>query len=70
MQALLSALSAGDDAAVSAAVSAMVYTPHWHIVRLRVLRAGHVIADVGRPYVIAPVTGTIRQHGRTLGSSS
>ena len=67
-KALLSALSAGDNAAVSAAVSAIVYTPHWHIVRLRVLRAGHVIADVGGPYVIAPVTGTIREHGRTLGT--
>ena len=48
-KALLSALSASDNAAVSAAVSAIVYTPHWHIVRLRVLRAGHVIARRRRP---------------------
>ncbi|HTY97293.1 MAG TPA: hypothetical protein VMB91_09660 [Solirubrobacteraceae bacterium] len=65
---LLNALSSGDTPAIAAAVSAIVYTPHWHIVRLRVLRAGHVVADVGGPYVIAPVTGTIQEHGRTLGS--
>jgi hypothetical protein len=66
-QALLSALSSGSPAAVSAAVSALVYAPHWHIVRLRVLRDGRVVADIGGPYVIAPVTGKIVRHGRTLG---
>ena len=66
-QALLSALSSGNSSAVAAAVRAIVYTPHWHIVRLRVLRAGRVLADVGGPYVIAPVTGTLKQRGRTLG---
>ena len=66
--ALLSALSSGNAAAIHAAVAAIVYTPHWHIVRLRVLRGGRVLADVGGPYVIAPVTGTLDLHGRTLGT--
>ena len=66
-QALLRALSSGSPAEVSAAVSALVYAPHWHIVRLRVLRDGRVAADIGGPDVIAPVTGRIVRHGRTLG---
>ena len=66
-RALLSALSTGNPAAIYAAVHSIVYTPHWHIVRLRVLRAGRVIADVGGPDVVAPVSGVLRQHGRTLG---
>ena len=44
-----------------------VYKPHWHIVRLRVERGGHVLADVGGPHVTAPVSGMLRAHGRTLG---
>jgi len=67
-QALLSALARNDRAAVYAAVHAIVYTPRWHIVRLRVARAGRVIADVGGPDVIAPVSGTLSSRGRTVGS--
>jgi hypothetical protein len=64
---LLSALEAGETSAVAAAVHALVYKPAWHIVRLRVTRGSRVLADVGGPHVIAPVTGTLRSHGRTLG---
>ncbi len=64
---LLTALERGETAAVAAAVHALVYKPHWHIVRLRVLRGTRVLADVGGPHVTAPVTGSIRAHGRTLG---
>ncbi|MEA2215016.1 MAG: hypothetical protein QOK19_577 [Solirubrobacteraceae bacterium] len=64
---LLSALEHGETAAVAAAVHALVYKPAWHIVRLRVTRGSRVLADVGGPHVIAPVTGTLRSHGRTLG---
>jgi hypothetical protein len=64
---LLSALEHGETAAVRAAVHALVYKPAWHIVRLRVTRGPRVLADVGGPHVIAPVTGTLRSHGRTLG---
>jgi hypothetical protein len=64
---LLEALQGGEPAAVQAAVHELVYKPHWHIVRLRVVREGRVLADVGGPDVTAPVSGTLRTHGRTLG---
>jgi hypothetical protein len=67
-QALLGALASDNESAVRAAVHAIVYTPHWHIVRLRVLRAGRVLADVGGPYVIAPVSGELTWRGRTVGT--
>lgn len=67
-EALLSALEGSDTAAVHAAVHTIVYTPHWHIVRLRVLKAGHVLADVGGPDVIAPISGVLRRNGHVLGS--
>ncbi len=63
---LIGALERGEAAGVQAAVSALVYKPRWHIVRLRVLRGNRVLADVGGPHVIAPVDGTLRAHGRTL----
>lgn len=65
---LLAALQGSDQAAVYSAVHAIVYTPHWHIVRLRVLRRGRVLADVGGPDIIAPVSGALRAGGRVLGS--
>jgi hypothetical protein len=64
---LLGALAANDQMATYAAVHAIVYTPHWHIVRLRVERAGQLIADVGGPDVIAPVAGELRWKGKTIG---
>jgi len=67
-QALASALASDDTAAVYEAVHTIVYTPHWHIVRLRVLQAGRVVADVGGPDVLAPVTGSLRWQGRKVGS--
>ncbi len=65
---LLSALASSKTRAVYAAVHTIVYTPLWHIVRLRVVQRGHVLADVGGPYIIAPVTGSLRANGRTVGS--
>jgi hypothetical protein len=67
-QALASALASNDTAAVYEAVHTIVYTPHWHIVRLRVLQAGRVVADVGGPDVLAPVSGTLRWKSRKVGS--
>jgi hypothetical protein len=67
-RALLSALASNDQGAVYAAVHALVYTPHWHIVRIRVLKAGRTVADVGGPDVIAPLSGALRWRGRTLGT--
>lgn len=66
-RALLSALASSNGPAAYAAVHAIVYMPHWHIVRLRVIRAGRVVADVGGPYVISPVSGPLRWNGREVG---
>ncbi|HXD55692.1 MAG TPA: hypothetical protein VN618_13115 [Solirubrobacteraceae bacterium] len=65
-QPLLGALERGEPAAVASAVHALVYMPHWHIVRLRVMRGSKLLADVGGPHVTAPVTGVLRAHGRPL----
>jgi hypothetical protein len=67
-QALQSALASNNTAAVYEAVHTIVYTPHWHIVRLRVLKAGRVVADVGGPDIIAPISGTLRSRGRKVGT--
>jgi hypothetical protein len=63
---LLSAVESGDDAAVEAAVHSLVYS-HTHIVRLRVDRGAELLSDIGGPYILAPVTGTLRAHRRTIG---
>lgn len=65
---LVSALASSNSATVAAEVHKLVYTPHWHIVRLRVLKNGQTIADVGGPYIIAPVSGPLRSNGRRVGS--
>ena len=58
---LLSAVAGHDRAGALKAVSRIVFHRHWHIVRLRALDAsGHLLADVGGPYVIAPVSGVLR----------
>jgi hypothetical protein len=64
--ALLSALAGGSRAAVGEAVTRLVYSGT-HIVRLRVIRGGSVLADVGGPYILAPVAGELRAGGRSLG---
>ena len=57
-----------DQKAVLAATTRIVYHRYWHIVRLRVTDLhGRVLADVGGPYVTAPVNGTISAGGRTVG---
>ncbi len=66
---LLAAVAADNTVAAHAAVSRLVFHPAWHIVRLRALDAsGRILADVGGAYVIAPVTGALRLHGRAVGS--
>lgn len=63
---LLRAVAKRDPAATRAAVAALL---HQHIVRLRVsAHDGHVLSDVGGPYVLAPVTAPLRSRGRTIGS--
>jgi hypothetical protein len=66
---LLSAVEHGERAAVKAAVTTLVFS-HTHVVRLRVSRGSELLADVGGPYVLAPVGGTLRSHGRSIGHYS
>ena len=63
---LLAAVAGGERAAVNAAVNTLVFS-HTHVVRLRVTRGGAVLADVGGPYILAPVGGTLRFRGRPVG---
>jgi hypothetical protein len=51
---------------VKEAVTSLVFS-HTHVVRLRVSRGGEVLADVGGPEILAPVGGSLRRGGRTLG---
>jgi hypothetical protein len=65
--ALLEAVAARNPVAARKAVVGLVYD-HSHIVRLRVLAAGgHLLADVGGPYVLAPVSAPLRLHGKRIG---
>lgn len=63
---LLRAVAGNDKAAVRTAVTSLVYS-HTHIVRLRVSRGLKLMADVGGPYILAPLSGSLRLHGRTIG---
>jgi hypothetical protein len=65
-ESLLSALASGNRAGVRQAVNSLVYS-HTHIVRLRVTQGHAVLADVGGPYILAPVGGNLRFHGRSVG---
>ena len=66
---LAEAVALGNQNAVRAATHAIVYTPHWHIVRLRVLTSsGTILADVGGPDILAPLTGQITYKGSVVGS--
>jgi hypothetical protein len=66
---LLSAVAADNRAATRKAVSRIVYHHFWHIVRLQALDAsGRILADIGGPYVIAPVRGLLSVGGRVIGS--
>ncbi len=59
---------AGDDlAVVRSEVHALVFN-HEHIVRLRVLRDGRVLDDLGGPLVLAPVSGPLTVNGRAVGT--
>ncbi|MBA3808121.1 MAG: hypothetical protein H0X28_06985 [Solirubrobacterales bacterium] len=62
---LLNAIAGGNSSAIDAAVHRLVYS-HTHIVRLRITRGASVLSDIGGPYIIAPVGGALRLHGRTI----
>ncbi|HWX96427.1 MAG TPA: hypothetical protein VNZ01_06200 [Solirubrobacteraceae bacterium] len=63
--ALLRAVAARDPLATKAAIESLLTE---HIVRLRVSAGGSLLADVGGPFVLAPVTAPLRLAGRTIGS--
>ncbi|MHB8235749.1 MAG: hypothetical protein ACYDHT_13950, partial [Solirubrobacteraceae bacterium] len=63
---LLSAMASGEHAAIAAAVHTLVYS-HTHIVRLRVSRGSELLDDEGGPYILAPITGRLRLHGKEVG---
>jgi hypothetical protein len=63
---LLNAVQSGEKAAIQTAVHSLVYS-HTHIVRLRVSRGSELLADEGGPYILAPIAGTLRAQGKTIG---
>ncbi|HEY3864802.1 MAG TPA: hypothetical protein VGL54_01780 [Solirubrobacteraceae bacterium] len=64
--ALLKAVAERNPVAARKAVVGLVYD-HSHIVRLRVSAGAHLLADVGGPYVLAPVRAPLRLHGKRIG---
>jgi hypothetical protein len=43
------------------------FAAHIHVVRVRVTIGGRLLYDLGGPYVLAPVHGTLRSGGRVIG---
>ncbi|HYM55186.1 MAG TPA: hypothetical protein VES97_07470 [Solirubrobacteraceae bacterium] len=64
-QPLLLAVSRHDPAAAKLAIEGLL---NEHVVRLRVNAGGRLLADVGGPYVLAPVRAPLRLGGRTIGN--
>ena len=64
-QALLRAVARRDPVATRTAIEALL---NEHIVRLRVSAGGRLLADVGGPFVLAPVQGSLHLGGRTIGN--
>ncbi|HEY3758998.1 MAG TPA: hypothetical protein VGL37_04510 [Solirubrobacteraceae bacterium] len=61
------AVLAGNAKATRAAIIGF-FRAHLHVVRVRVMRAGHLLVDVGGPHVLAPIHGVIRDaRGRVAG---
>ena len=53
------AVLAGNATATRAAIIGF-FRAHLHVVRVRVMRAGRLLVDVGGPHVLAPIHGVIR----------
>jgi hypothetical protein len=63
---LVQAVESNDRAALATAVHTLVYS-HTHIVRLRVSVGSTLLFDEGGPYILAPVEGKLRSHGKEVG---
>lgn len=63
---LIRAVESDDRAALKTAVHTLVYS-HTHIVRLRVSVGSTLLFDEGGPYILAPVEGKLRSHGKEVG---
>jgi hypothetical protein len=64
--AFLRAVAARDPVATRAAIVGF-FREHIHVVRVRVSTPAGLLVDVGGPHVLAPVHGTLRRGGRTVG---
>jgi hypothetical protein len=60
------AVAAQDAAATHAAIEGF-FKAHIHVVRVRVTIGSRLLIDVGGPYALAPVHGTLRSGGRVVG---
>jgi hypothetical protein len=60
------AVAAHDATATRAAIMGF-FGEHIHVVRVRVTTNGRLLEDLGGPYVLAPVHGTVRSGGRVVG---
>jgi hypothetical protein len=62
----IDAVSSRSTAAIRAAIIGF-FAAHIHVVRVRVTVGGHLLYDLGGPYVLAPVHGTLRSGGHVIG---
>jgi hypothetical protein len=60
------AVAAHDANATRAAIVGF-FGEHIHVVRVRVTIDGKLLEDLGGPYVLAPIRGTVRSGGRVVG---
>jgi hypothetical protein len=65
---LTRALASGSSAALRSEALRQLFAPGKHVVRLQVVRAGHVLVDVGGRFVVGDQSGELRaSDGRPLG---
>jgi hypothetical protein len=65
-RAFRSAVAAHDAAATRRAILGF-FAAHIHVVRVRVTIGGKLLVDVGGPYALAPVAGTLHSGGKVTG---
>lgn len=58
---------AAHDAAGTRAAIIEFFRQHIHVVRVRVITSAGLLVDVGGPYVLAPVQGTVASNGQVVG---